>query len=59
MKLNERTTPNDKPIFKHVDTVKFRIIVVDRHLKPYHMNNIEIKISDPSTQISFQFDSSG
>ncbi|KAL7011301.1 hypothetical protein ACKWTF_014218 [Chironomus riparius] len=37
----------DKPIYKPGNEVKFRVLVIDRHLKPYHMNNIHINITDP------------
>ncbi|XP_070504782.1 uncharacterized protein [Chironomus tepperi] len=37
----------DKPIYKPGDEVKFRVLVIDRNLKPYHMNNIHINITDP------------
>lgn len=37
----------DKPIYKPGDEVKFRILVLDRDMKPYHMNNIHINITDP------------
>ena len=36
----------DKPIYKPEDTVRFRVVVVDRDLRPYHMNNININITD-------------
>jgi len=49
----------DKPIYKLGDEVKFRVVVVDRDLKPYHMNNIEVKVSDPLNQIKFQFEELG
>lgn len=37
----------DKPIYKPEDKVRFRVIVVDRNLIPYKMNNIEVIIYDP------------
>jgi len=37
----------DKPIYKPGDEVKFRILVVDRHMKPFHMNNIKVDFIDP------------
>ncbi|CAG9810263.1 unnamed protein product [Chironomus riparius] len=36
----------DKPIYKPGDTVRFRVVVVDRDLRPYHMNNININVTD-------------
>lgn len=38
----------DKPIYKPGDQVKFRVLVIDKDLNPYHMNNIEVKIIDPN-----------
>ncbi|CAG9810251.1 unnamed protein product [Chironomus riparius] len=37
----------DKPIYKPGDLVRFRIIFVDRDLKPLHINNINVNITDP------------
>ncbi|XP_070504762.1 uncharacterized protein [Chironomus tepperi] len=36
----------DKPIYKPGDTLWFRVVVVDRDLKPYAINNIKISIID-------------
>ncbi|CAG9810246.1 unnamed protein product [Chironomus riparius] len=37
----------DKPIYNPRDDVKFRVVVVDKDLKPRIMNNIDIEIVDP------------
>ncbi|KAL7011306.1 hypothetical protein ACKWTF_014223 [Chironomus riparius] len=37
----------DKPVYAPGHKVKFRIIVIDRDLRPFHMNMINIKIADP------------
>ncbi|XP_070504792.1 thioester-containing protein 1 allele S3-like [Chironomus tepperi] len=49
----------DKPIYKPGDDVRFRIIVVDRDLKPYHMNNININVTDPLNRPLEVFDDLG
>lgn len=36
----------DKPIYKPGEKLQFRVLTVDRELKPYHRNNLEIKIVD-------------
>lgn len=46
----------DKPVYAPGHSVKFRVITVDRDLKPYHMNNIDIKIIDPFNRTMFVFD---
>lgn len=40
----------DKPIYNPEDTVNYRIVVIDKDLKPYHMNNINVDIIDSSNQ---------
>jgi hypothetical protein len=37
----------DKPIYKPGDDVRFRIVVVDRDIKPAALNNINVYIKDP------------
>ncbi|XP_070504828.1 thioester-containing protein 1 allele S3-like [Chironomus tepperi] len=37
----------DKPVYAPGHTIKYRIIVIDRNLRPYQLNNIVIKIIDP------------
>jgi len=37
----------DKPVYKHGDTVMFRVLIVDKELKPYNVNNLNIRITDP------------
>lgn len=37
----------DKPIYKPGDVVQFRILTVDKNLKPFHRNSIEVNITDP------------
>ncbi|XP_070504804.1 thioester-containing protein 1 allele S3-like isoform X1 [Chironomus tepperi] len=49
----------DKPIYKPGDDVRFRIIVVDRDLKPYHMNNININVTDSLNRPIKVFDDLG
>lgn len=46
----------DKPAYKPGEKVRLRVVVVDRDLKPFHVNNIAIKITDPLNQIIFNFD---
>lgn len=36
----------DKPIYRPGDTVKFLVVVLDRDLKPYNFNKLEISIFD-------------
>lgn len=45
----------DKPIYKPGDEVKFRVLVVDKYLKPYHMNNINVYINDPNGKNIMEF----
>jgi len=45
----------DKPIYKPGDLVQFRIIVVDRDMKPFHFNNINVLISDPLSRTIKEF----
>ena len=40
----------DKPVYKPGDVVKFRIIVVDNSLLPYHPQNLQINIIDSKGQ---------
>ncbi|CAG9810260.1 unnamed protein product [Chironomus riparius] len=49
----------DKPIYKPGDTVRFRVIVVDRDLRPYHMNNININVTDSLNRPIREFDDLG
>ncbi|XP_070504806.1 CD109 antigen-like [Chironomus tepperi] len=49
----------DKPIYKPGDKVRFRVIVVDRDLKPFHMNNININVTDPLNRPIKEFDDLG
>jgi len=49
----------DKPIYKPGDEVKFRIIVVDTDLKPFHYNNINVSIIDPLDRMIKVFDDPG
>lgn len=46
----------DKSIYKPGDKVQFRVLTVDRDLKPYHRDNIDVSIIDPfkRTVASFQ-----
>lgn len=37
----------DKPIYSPGHVVKFRVLVLGRDLKPYHVNNLNIEIIDP------------
>jgi len=46
----------DKPIYKPGDSVRFRVVVVDRDLRPYHMNNININVTDSLNRPIKQFD---
>ena len=45
----------DKPIYKPGDLVRFRVIVVDRDLKPFHFNNINVYVSDPLSRTIKEF----
>ena len=45
----------NKPIYKPGDSVKFRIIVVDKDLVPYQMNNMLITITDPYDRVLQDF----
>jgi len=38
----------DQQIYRPADEVRFRIIVIGRDIKAYHMNTINVKIIDPS-----------
>lgn len=46
----------DKPIYKPGDEVKFRILVIDRHMKPFHMNNMKVDFFDPFGRAIQSFD---
>ncbi|CAG9810781.1 unnamed protein product [Chironomus riparius] len=46
----------DKPIYKPGDVVKIRILAVDRHMKPFHMNNIKVDFIDPFGRTIQSFD---
>lgn len=37
----------DKPVYKPDDDVRFRIIVIDKDLNPFQMQNIKVNILDP------------
>ncbi|XP_070504802.1 CD109 antigen-like [Chironomus tepperi] len=37
----------DKPIYKPGDDVRFRIIVIDKDMRPYIMNTIDVQVVDP------------
>jgi len=41
----------DKPIYKPGDEVKFRILVIDSDMKPFHMNSLKLDIIDPFGRI--------
>lgn len=41
----------DKPIYKPGDNIRFRILVIDSDMKPFHMNNINVDITDPFGRI--------
>lgn len=45
----------DKPIYKPGDEVKFRVLVVDKHLRPLHMNNLNVYIDDPNGKNMMEF----
>ncbi|KAL7011281.1 hypothetical protein ACKWTF_014213 [Chironomus riparius] len=45
----------DKPIYKPKDNVRFRVIVVDVNLKPFHMNNIDVDMIDPQGTVHHTF----
>jgi len=45
----------DKPIYKPGDEVKFRILVVDKDMKPYQMNSIYVKVTDPLNRLIYEF----
>jgi len=49
----------DKPIYIPGDTVRFRVVVVDRDLKPYHMNNIKINVVDSLNHTIKEFNDLG
>jgi hypothetical protein len=44
----------DKPIYKPEDEVKFRILVLDKKLRPYHLNNLNVYIVDPNGEIVYE-----
>ncbi|KAL7011186.1 hypothetical protein ACKWTF_014142 [Chironomus riparius] len=46
----------DKPIYKPGDTVQFRILTVDKDLKPFHRNTIDVNITDPFGRVIMQFE---
>lgn len=46
----------DQQIYKPGDEIKFRIIVVNRDLKPYHMNNIDVAITDPYNHVVAKYE---
>ncbi|XP_070504691.1 CD109 antigen-like [Chironomus tepperi] len=46
----------DKPIYKPGDEIKFRVLVIDRKLKPLHMNNIKVDFIDPQNRVIQSFD---
>ncbi|KAL7011351.1 hypothetical protein ACKWTF_014234 [Chironomus riparius] len=46
----------NKPIFKPGDDVRFRIIVIDKDMKPYQMNTIDVKAIDPYNRTIQRFD---
>lgn len=46
----------DKPVYYPNDTVKIRIIVVDKELKPYHYSNINVDILDPMNRTIHRFE---
>ncbi|KAL7012570.1 hypothetical protein ACKWTF_014932 [Chironomus riparius] len=41
----------DKPIYKPGEEVKFRILVIDNDMKPFHMNTLKVDIFDPYGRI--------
>lgn len=45
----------DKPIYNPRDEVNFRIIIVDKDLKPRIINNIDIEIVDPLNRTIMRF----
>lgn len=45
----------DKPIYKPGDLVQFRIVIVDRDMKPFHFNNINVLICDPLSRTIKEF----
>jgi len=49
----------DKPIYKPGDSMRFRVVVVDRDLKPYHMNNFNVRIIDSLNRPIKAFDELG
>jgi len=49
----------DKPIYKPGDEVKFRVLMLDKDLKPYHINNINVNITDPLERIITTFEDPG
>ncbi|KAL7011303.1 hypothetical protein ACKWTF_014220 [Chironomus riparius] len=46
----------NKPIYKPGDSVKFRLIVMDKDLVPHQMNNILITITDPYDRVMQELD---
>ncbi|XP_070504901.1 CD109 antigen-like [Chironomus tepperi] len=49
----------DKPIYFPGDTVRFRVVIVDRDLKPYAINNMEISIIDSLNRTIELYDDPG
>jgi len=49
----------NKPIYKPSDKVHFRIIVVDKELKPFHFNNILVQFYDPFNRTIQEFNDPG
>ncbi|XP_070504797.1 thioester-containing protein 1 allele R1-like [Chironomus tepperi] len=45
----------DKPIYNPGDTVNIRFVVIDRYLKPYHMNTINVTIVDSKNHVLVEF----
>lgn len=48
-----------KPIYKPGDEVKFHVLIVDRMLNPFHMNNLFVNITDPLNRLITSFDDPG
>lgn len=46
----------DKPIYLPGDDVKFKIIIVDNNLMPYHVQNIQINLVDPKGRVIQEID---
>lgn len=41
----------DKPIYKPGDKVRIRILVIEPDMKPFHMNNLKVDLTDPFGRI--------